>query len=276
MNAQVAGGGELAGRVAIVPGGAGGIGSAVCRALADRGAAVVVADMNLEQARALAAALPGAVGHAAVAVDVADSAAVQAAVDARERIDLLVYCAGNNIKAPSLELSAAQWRSALDSHLTGAFLFSQAVGRHLVARGSGGRIVYVSSVGAWAPIPERGAYSPSKAALNSLAGMLAVEWARYGINVNTVCPGVAATAMTTLVYSRDPALRDTRRKRMPIPREVYPEEIATLVAFLCGPGGDYINGAAIPIDGGFLQSGFMPEPQPQPDREPGRERPGED
>ena len=272
MNAQVAGGGELAGRVAIVPGGAGGIGSAVCRALADRGAAVVVADMNLEQARALAAALPGAGGHAAIAVDVADGAAVQAAVDARERIDLLVYCAGNNIKAPSLELSAAQWRSALDSHLTGAFLFSQAVGRHLVARGSGGRIVYVSSVGAWAPIPERGAYSPSKAALNSLAGMLAVEWARYGINVNTVCPGVAATAMTTLVYSRDPALRDTRRKRMPIPREVYPEEIATLVAFLCGAGGDYINGAAIPIDGGFLQSGFMPEPQPQP----GRERPAED
>ena len=228
--------------------------------------------MNLEQARALAVALPGGDGHAAVAVDVADGAAVQAAVDARERIDLLVYCAGNNIKAPSLELSAAQWRSALDSHLTGAFLFSQAVGRHLVARGSGGRIVYVSSVGAWAPIPERGAYSPSKAALNSLAGMLAVEWARYGINVNTVCPGVAATAMTTLVYSRDPALRDTRRKRMPIPREVYPEEIATLVAFLCGPGGDYINGAAIPIDGGFLQSGFMPEPQP----EPSRERPAED
>jgi 3-oxoacyl-[acyl-carrier protein] reductase len=255
-------GGELAGRVAIVPGGAGGIGSAVCRALARRGATVVVADMNLEQARTVAAALPGAGSHDAVAVDVADDDAVRAAVAARERIDLLVYCAGNNIKAPSLEMSVAQWRSGLDSHLTGAFLFSQAVGRHLVARGSGGRIVYVSSVGAWAPIPERGAYSPSKAALNSLAGMLAVEWARYGINVNTVCPGVAATAMTTLVYARDPALRDTRRKRMPIPREVYPEEIAELVAFLCGPGGNYINGAAIPIDGGFLQSGFMPEPEP--------------
>ncbi len=260
MSGQAAGG-ELAGRVAIVPGGAGGIGSAVCRALAARDAAVVVADMNLEQARAVAVALPGG-GHDAVAVDVADGNEVHAVVAARERIDLLVYCAGNNLKAPSLELSAAQWRSALDSHLTGAFLFSQAVGRHLVARGSGGRMVYVSSVGAWAPIPERGAYSPSKAALNSLAGMLAVEWARYDINVNTVCPGVAATAMTTMVYERDPALRESRRKRMPIPREVYPEEIAELVAFLCGPGGNYINGAAIPIDGGFLQSGFMPEPDP--------------
>ena len=260
-------GGELAGRVAIVPGGAGGIGSAVCRALAQRGAAVVVADMNLEQAQRVAAALPGAGHHDALAVDVANADsvcdAVLHAVDVRERIDLLVYCAGNNVKAPSLELDVAQWREALDGHLTGAFLFSQAVGRHLVARGGGGRIVYVSSVAAWAPIPERGAYGPSKAALNNLAGMLAVEWARYGINVNTVCPGVAATAMTTLVYSRDPALRDSRRKRMPIPREVYPEEIAALVAFLCGPGGDYINGAAIPIDGGFLQSGFMPDPEPE-------------
>ena len=254
---------EFEHRVAVVPGGAGGIGSAVCRTLAQRGAAVTVADMDLERARAVAAALPGGGTHSALAVDVGDAAAVESAVAGLPRIDFLVYCAGNNVKGPSLELSAEQWRAALDSHLTGAFLFSQAVGRHLVANGRGGRIVYISSVGAWAPIPERGAYSPSKAALNSLAGMLAVEWARYGINVNTVCPGVAATAMTTKVYARDPALQATRRKRMPIPREVDPEEIAELVAFLCGSGGNYINGAAIPIDGGFLQSGFMPEPKPE-------------
>ena len=254
---------EFHDRVAIVPGGAGGIGSAVCQALARRGAAVAVADVDLERAQAVADALPGSAQHSAVAVDVADAAAVAAVVGTLERVDFLVYCAGNNVKAPSLEMSAEQWRGALDSHLTGAFLFSQAVGRHLVAHRRGGRIVYISSVGAWAPIPERGAYSPSKAALNSLAGMLAVEWARYGINVNTVCPGVAATPMTTRVYARDPALQATRRKRMPIPREVYPEEIAELVAFLCGGGGNYVNGAAIPIDGGFLQSGFMPEPAPE-------------
>ena len=174
-----------------------------------------------------------------------------------------MYCAGNNVKGPSLELSAEQWRAALDSHLTGAFLFSQAVGRHLVAHGRGGRIVYISSVGAWAPIPERGAYSPSKAALNSLAGCWRWSGRATASTSTTVCPGVAATAMTTKVYARDPALQATRRKRMPIPREVDPEEIAELVAFLCGSGGNYINGAAIPIDGGFLQSGFMPEPKPE-------------
>lgn len=255
-------GAEFENRAALVPGGGGGIGRAVCRALAQRGAQVTVADLDPERAQEVAAALPGAAAHAALAVDVSDPAAVAAAVAGLARIDFLVYCAGNNVKAPSLELSAEQWRAALDSHLTGAFLFSQAVGRRLVADGRGGRIVYISSVGAWAPIPERGAYSPSKAALNSLAGMLAVEWARYGINVNAVCPGVADTPMTKLVYARDPALQAARRKRMPIPREVRPEEIAELVAFLCGRGGNYVNGAAIPIDGGFLQSGFMPEPAP--------------
>ena len=194
---------QLADRAALVPGGAGGIGCAVCQTLARRGATVTVADVDLERAQAVATALPGAVQHTALAVDVGDAAAVEATVGTLERIDFLVYCAGNNVKAPSLELSAAQWRAALDSHLTGAFLFSQAVGRHLVARGRGGRIVYISSVGAWAPIPERGAYSPSKAAPQQSRRMLAVEWARYGINVNTVCPGVAATPMTTRVYARD-------------------------------------------------------------------------
>ena len=90
--------------------------------------------------------------------------------------------------------------------------------------------------------------------------MLSIEWAEHGILTNTVCPGVAETAMTTKVYERDPQLRDTRRKRMPIKREVRPDEIADLIVFLCSPRASYINGVAIPIDGGFLNSGFMPEP----------------
>lgn len=252
---------EFDGQVIIVPGGAGGIGRAVCQLFAKKGATVVVADVDLKKAKQVTNSLPNCKKHYAFALDVADVTAVQAMVDSMERIDFLVYCAGNNVKASSLEMSLDEWQSTIDSHLTGAFLFSQSVGRHLVKHRKGGRIVYISSVGAWAPIPARGAYSPSKAALNCLAGMLAVEWAQYQININTVCPGVAATPMTKRVYSRDPSLKEMRRKRMPIPREVYPEEIAELVAFLCGNGGNYVNGAAIPIDGGFSQSGFMPEPK---------------
>jgi len=254
---------EFADRVAIVPGGAGGIGSAVAAAFAAAGATVVVADLVQARAAEVAAALPGG-RHSAVAVDVGDpesvSAAVEYALEQHSRVDFLAYCAGNNVKSPTLDLTLEQWNGALASHLTGAFLFSQAIARVLVRQGDGGRLVFVSSVGAWAPIPERGAYSPSKAALNSLAGMLAVEWAEHDITTNTVCPGVAETAMTTLVYQRDPQLRASRRKRMPIKREVRPSEIADLIVFLCSERASYINGVAIPIDGGFLQSGFMPEP----------------
>ena len=129
----------------------------------------------------------------------------------------------------------------------------------MVAQGEGGRIVLLSSVAAMAPIPERGAYGASKAGLINLAGMLSLEWARYGINVNTVCPGVALTPMTQMVYERDPDLREQRLKRTPLGREVLPEEIADLVFFLCSDKASYITGVAIPIDGGFLNSGFLPE-----------------
>lgn len=253
---------RLDGRVAIVTGGAGGIGRTVCQRFADRGAGVAVADLAAD--RAVQAALECGQDRAiGIEIDVVDpdSAArcVELTVAKFGRVDYLVHCAGNNIKAPALELTLQDWRSQLDTHLTGAFVFCQAVGRHLVNQGEGGRIVLLSSVAAWVPIPQRGAYSPSKAGLVSLAQVLSVEWAEYMINVNAVCPGVAKTPMTDLVYSRDPDLKRTRRNRMPIPREVLPEEIADLVIFLCGKESAYINGAAIPIDGGFLNSGFMPE-----------------
>ena len=253
---------RLDGCVAVVTGGAGGIGHTVCRHFTDRGACVTVADLAADRADETAGEC-GAEHAIGVQIDVVDpdSAArcVAATVERFGRVDFLVHCAGNNIKGPALELTLADWRSQLDTHLTGAFVFCQAVGRRLVAQGEGGRIVLLSSVAAWAPIPQRGAYSPSKAGLVSLAQVLSVEWAEYRINVNAVCPGVAKTPMTDLVYSRDPELKRTRRNRMPIPREVLPGEIADLVVFLCGAGSAYINGAAIPIDGGFLNSGFMPE-----------------
>ena len=253
---------RLDGRVAVVTGGAGGIGRTVCQRFVDSGAGVAVADLAADRAAETAAEC-GDERAIGVEIDVVDPDSAARCVDATVakfgRVDYLVHCAGNNIKGPALELTLEDWRSQLDTHLTGAFVFCQAVGRRLVAQGEGGRIVLLSSVAAWAPIPQRGAYSPSKAGLVSLAQVLSVEWAEYQVNVNAVCPGVAKTPMTDLVYSRDPELKRTRRNRMPIPREVLPEEIADLVLFLCGAGAAYINGAAIPIDGGFLNSGFMPE-----------------
>ena len=113
-----------------------------------------------------------------------------------------------------------------------------------------------------APVPERGAYGPAKAALINFAGQLGLEWAQYGINVNAVCPGVALTPMTEMVYEREPELREQRLKRFPVKREVTPREVADLVLFpLQATRHATSNGVGIPIDGGFLNSPFYQDPQ---------------
>ena len=177
------------------------------------------------------------------------------------RVDFLVHCAGTNIKAPVLDMTLEQWRLSLDAHITGAFLLCREAGRRMVERGGGGSVVLMSSVAATAPVPERGGYGPAKAALVNFAAQLGLEWAPRGINVNAVCPGVALTPMTEMVYEREPQLREERLKRFPIKREVSPREVAELVLYLCGDDARYINGAAIPIDGGFLNSGFYQSPE---------------
>ena len=254
----------MEGKVAIVTGGAGGIGSAVCRAFAKAGVGVAVADMDATRANETAAEISSE-GDGAIGIEVevtrenSVEAAVQRTVDHFGRVDYLVHCAGNNIRAPVLELTAEDWSRVLNTHLTGAFLFSKAVGKRLVEQGEGGRVVFMSSVAARAPVPERGAYTPAKAGLIGLAGVMSLEWAEYGINVNAVCPGMVLTPMTEMVYMREPALQAQRLKRMPAGREAYPEEIADLVLFLCSDKSAHISGTAIPIDGAFLNNGFMLE-----------------
>ena len=254
----------MEGKVAIVTGGAGGIGSAVCRAFAKAGVGVAVADMDATRANETAAEVSteggGAIGiEVEVTRENSVEAAVQRTVDHFGRVDYLVHCAGNNIRAPVLELTAEDWGRVLNTHLTGAFLFSKAVGKRLVEQGEGGRVVFMSSVAARAPVPERGAYTPAKAGLIGLAGVMSLEWAEFGINVNAVCPGMVLTPMTEMVYTREPALQAQRLKRMPAGREAYPEEIADLVLFLCSDKSAHISGTAIPIDGAFLNNGFMLE-----------------
>ena len=255
-------------RVAVVTGGAGGIGSAVCRAFAKEGVGVAIADMDGsragELANEIAATNDDASGDAiAVEVEITSEQSVISAVERTiehfGRVDFLVHCAGIIIKAPVLELSAQDWSKTLDTHLTGAFLFSKTIGRYLVEQGSGGRVVFISSVAAKAPMPERGAYTPAKAGLVGLAGVLSLEWAQYNINVNAICPGVVLTPATEAIYQRDPDLRTSRLKRTPSGHEVHPQEVADLVLFLCSDKASQINGTAIPIDGAFLNNGFMLE-----------------
>ena len=256
----------MEGKVAIVTGGAGGLGSEICRRFAARGTAVAVADMNADVATEVACSIETDGGSSiAVQVEVTDEESVTKAVakvvDELGRVDYLVHCAGTNIKGPVLDMTLEQWNLSLEAHLTGAFLFCREAGKRMVEQADGGSVVLMSSVTAMAPVPERGAYGPAKAALINFAGQLGLEWAQYGINVNAVCPGVALTPMTEMVYEREPELREQRLKRFPIKREVTPREVADLVLFLCSDEARYINGVGVPIDGGFLNSPFYQNPQ---------------
>ena len=207
-------------KVAIVTGGAGGLGSAICRKFSARGAAVAVADVNQEAAAQVAQSVASDGGKAiAVQVEVTNemsvTSAVKTVVSHLGRVDFLVHCAGTNIKAPVLDMSLDQWNLSLEAHLTGAFLFCREAGRQMVEQGDGGSVVLMSSVTATAPVPERGAYGPAKAALINFAGQLGLEWARYGINVNAVCPGVALTPMTEMVYKQRAGTERTEAEALP-------------------------------------------------------------
>lgn len=250
--------------VAIVTGGAGGIGSVISKTLADTGTTVCISDFDNKKSKALEKEINSEGGKAiAVSSDVTSEKSINDAVNTVishfGQVNALVYCAGNNVKAPILDITLEQWKSSLDTHLTGAFLFCQAVGKKMIEQRNGGKIILMSSVAATQPVPERGAYTPSKAGLIGLAKLLSLEWAQYNISTNAVCPGVTATPMTEMVYRRDPELKNQRLKRMPMGREIFPQEIADLVAFLCSNNSTSINGTAITIDGGFVNSGFLPE-----------------
>ncbi|GIX49525.1 MAG: 2-hydroxycyclohexane-1-carbonyl-CoA dehydrogenase [Candidatus Tectimicrobiota bacterium] len=248
----------LAEQVAIVTGGARGIGRATARRLAQEGAAVVIADVNAAGAQDAAAELV-ALGQRALAVptDVAEPAQVEAMVqrtmETFGRIDILVNNAGTAALTPLLETTPEVWDRTLKVHLYGTFFCTQAAARHMVTRRYG-RIVNVSSVSALVGSVGRAAYGAAKGGLIALTRVLAVELAPYGIRVNAVAPGAVETELTRAAWT--PADREGYERLTPVPRLGQPHDIAHAIAFLCLPASDYITGQVLVVDGGFAVAGI--------------------
>jgi meso-butanediol dehydrogenase/(S,S)-butanediol dehydrogenase/diacetyl reductase len=175
---------------------------------------------------------------------------VNQAVMVLGRINILVNSAGVREIVPFLQLPFAEWQRVISVNLTGTFLCGQAVARHMVERGEGGKIVNLASVAGLMAVPNRAAYVSSKHAVVGLTKEMALELADKGIQVNAVAPGVVRTSMTESYFDKPDILEGLKRAH-PAGRWAQPQEIANLILFLASSEADFVTGATFTIDGGF-------------------------
>ena len=245
---------RLLGKMALVTGSARGIGRAIAMRLAQEGAGVTVVDCDVAAANETAADL-AALGARAAAVkaDVSDYHAVarmvDAAVEQMGAIDILVNNAGIIVFGSLMECRREDWDRMMAVDLAGAFYCTQAVGRRMIAQGSGGRMIHIGSTASLLPTPHQAAYCIAKAGLRMLNSMAALELVGYGITSNLLCPEGAITDINRELLA-DPAVMAQLESHIPAGRLAHVEEIAAAVAFLASDEAAYITGAELVHDGG--------------------------
>jgi len=246
---------RLDGKVALVTGGARGLGLTMATALAEAGADVALSGRSIGPGEKAAEGITAATGRRAraFAADVTsadDVARLTSEVEsALGPIDILINNAGVNIRGTVGELSEADWDSVIDTNLKGPFLCARAIGPGMVKRGWG-RVVNLGSILGAVALGGRAPYASSKAGVINLTRVLALEWAGTGVTANSICPGPFATEMN-LPLLNDPVKYQEFVKKIPMGRWGELDELAGAVVFLASPSSSFITGASLFVDGGW-------------------------
>ena len=253
---------DLSGRVAFVTGASSGLGAQFARTLASAGAAVVLAARRVEKLKDLRAQIEGEGGDAhVVPLDVTDLDSIKSAVAHAETevgsIDILVNNSGVSTTQRIQDVTEEDFDYVFDTNVKGAFFVAQEVGKRMLARArgaapgtfTGGRIINVASMAGLRVLPQIGVYAMSKAAVVHMTRALALEWGRFGINVNAICPGYIDTEINHHHWSTEQGQKLINM--MPRKRIGAPQDLDVVLTMLCSNESHFVNGAVIQADDGF-------------------------
>jgi NAD(P)-dependent dehydrogenase (short-subunit alcohol dehydrogenase family) len=249
---------DLSGRTAVVIGGTSGIGRAIAHGLAEAGANVVGTSRRIEQVEAVALEIEERGRRTLrVASDVSARDSLQNLLDecVKEfgKVDILVNSAGRTKRAPTVDFDETDWNAIIETNLTGTLRACQIFGRHFIENGYG-RIINIASLSTFVSLFEVAAYSASKAAVASLTKSLAIEWAKHGVNVNAIAPGVFKTDLNRVLLESSERGKEFQI-RTPMGRFGQVEELAGAAIFLASDAASFVTGEVLVVDGGFLASG---------------------
>jgi gluconate 5-dehydrogenase len=248
---------DLSGRTALVTGGGRGIGFAIAQGLAQHGADIVLVARTKKQLENAGKQIRAATGKQVwiFSFDLANTNAIQGFFDdvlaEVKTVDILANCAGTIIRAPSEDLDLKKWNQVIELNLTSVLALSQAFCRHHKQIGAAGKIINIGSLMCHAARPTTAAYAVSKAGLLMLTKTLAVEWAKYNINVNAIGPGYIATDLTAPLQA-DEEFNKWVLTKTPLGRWGRPEDLVGTAVLLASKAGDFITGQIFYVDGGWI------------------------